>query len=96
MKLKMNLRFVFLMTFLLSLGLFVSSIGVTWCRYQVTKKEDITFNVRSTGNFTIETNTNEWIFDESKQVYYINLDITNILQTENEVPSCRVNRGTLC
>lgn len=42
-----------LIVFLLSLGLCVSSIGVTWCRYQVTDEEKIQFVVKGEGSYYI-------------------------------------------
>lgn len=68
--------------FLLILGLFVSSIGVTLCRYQVSDQKDITFRIRGAGEFYITDNDEEWTMDISSQTLNYHFRIKN---TENEV-----------
>lgn len=67
----------YIVIFLLIIGLFVSSIGVTYCRYQVTDQKDIVFNIRGAGDFYIIDNSQKWQLDKSTQACFLNFSVTN-------------------
>ena len=86
-----NIEYTFIVFFLL-LGILVSSIGVTFCRYQVESSQNITFNVRGVGDYYIlgesestsyEYNEDslEWKMNHEENTLNLNFKVTNTLNT---------------
>lgn len=69
-----------LIIFLLIIGLCVSSIGITFCRYQVVMDDnEMKFNVRGAGDYYIIDNNEQWQLDKLTQACFLNFSVTNTI-----------------
>lgn len=75
----------FFLIFLLFLGLFVSSIGVTFCRYQVTANENVSFKIRGAGEYYIISESDEMKFDNNSQSLNYTFQVSNTNNEQNPV-----------
>ena len=67
--------------FLLIIGLLVSFIGVTWCRYQTTTQKQLTFKVKGAGEYYVNDQT-QWVFDYSTSLHSMSFSVSNTLDTK--------------
>lgn len=83
---KMLHRFeITLLVLLLCLGVAVSSIGVTWCRYQVSHEENINFIVKGEGAYYVVPEQTAPVNEEIEKDYTISFSVFNTVN--DEVPT---------
>lgn len=73
------------LSFFLLFGLFVSSIGVTWCSYQVIQEFPTTYFVKSNGKFILNYENEEWNFDSTTQTYSNEFTVSNQNEQTNSL-----------
>lgn len=79
-KLIVRIEYAFIIFFLI-LGLLVSSIGVAWCRYQVSTSKPITFKVKGASEYYI-SNQQEWEYDYNQNVHELSFQVSNTLNRQ--------------
>jgi len=68
-----------LVAILLTFGVCLSCIGVTLCRYQVAYEDNLSFKVKGPGTYYIQSEQEEWLFDEQTQTLSLDFDVTNTI-----------------
>lgn len=71
-----------LLILLLCLGVGVSSIGVTLCRYQVTHENFVMFIVKGEGEFYVVSENPNWIKEENSQDLNLAFSVVNTITDE--------------
>ncbi len=76
---------IILLVLLLCLGVAVSSIGVTWCRYQVSHEENINFIVKGEGAYYVVPEQVAPVNEEIEKDYTVSFSVFNTVN--DEVPT---------
>ena len=75
-RLKTPIQLTFL-AILFTLGLIISSIGVTLCRYEVKKAQNVNYVVKGLDELHFETQRNEWILNPNTGLLELNFAVSN-------------------
>lgn len=72
-QIKLNIK-LSLLVFLLTIGIGISGIGMTMCRYQTVQQQTVSYRIKGIGSFFVENKSEEWVLNS--ETGKLNLEFT--------------------